>query len=71
MIEAFLITAVVVGVLACPVMMYLGRRGIGPGCAMTNCAPKAADELGDLRRREREIELRIAEIEVAEERSIS
>ena len=67
MFEAFLVTAVVVGVLACPVMMLLGRRGIGPGCAMMNREPKQADELEELRRREREVALRIAELEAAEQ----
>lgn len=66
MFEAFLIAAVVVGVLACPVMMLLGRRGIGPGCAMMGCEPKKADELEGLRRREQEIATRIAELEAGE-----
>lgn len=66
MFEALLVAAVVVGVLACPVMMLLGRRGIGPGCALMNCAPKQADELGELRQREREVASRIAELEAAE-----
>jgi hypothetical protein len=69
MIEAFLIAAVVAGVLACPVMMLLGRRGIGPGCAMMGCEPKKADELGELRQREREIARRITELEVGERSS--
>lgn len=66
MFEAFLIGAVVVAALACPVMMLLGRRGIGPGCAMMNCAPKQGDDLAALRRREREIATRIAELEADE-----
>lgn len=67
MIEALLIAAVIVGVLACPVMMLLGRRGIGPGCAMMKCEPKQADELGELRKRQREVALRVAELEAAEQ----
>lgn len=65
MIEALLIAAIVVGALACPLMMLLGRRGIGPGCAMMGCKQKS-DDLGELRRRESEIALRIAEIEAGE-----
>lgn len=61
-----MIAAVVVGALACPVMMLLGRRGIGPGCALMNCAPKRADDLGELRRRQQEVTGRIAELESGE-----
>lgn len=66
MFEAFLVAAVLVGVLACPTMMWLGRRGIGPGCAMMGCEPKKADELEGLRKREQEIATRIAELEARE-----
>jgi hypothetical protein len=65
-LEAVLIAAVVVGVLACPAMMWLGRRGIGPGCAMmSGCEPAKsdADTLDELRRREREVATRIAALE--------
>lgn len=65
MLEAALIAAVVLGVLACPVMMWLGRRGIGPGCAMMSaCTPEEqGDTLEELRRREREVAARIAQLE--------
>lgn len=69
MLEAILIGAVVVAVLACPVMMLLGRRGIGPGCRMMGACKPSADEpesLESLRGREREIARRIAELETAE-----
>lgn len=65
--ETLVIAAVVVGALACPVMMLLGRKGIGPGCAMMNCAPKRQDEVDELRQRERAIAVRIAELEAAEQ----
>jgi hypothetical protein len=68
-LEAILIGAIVVAALACPVMMLLGRRGIGPGCAVMGCEPKEADELGELRRRERELASRIAELEASERRA--
>ena len=66
MFEALLIGAIVVAALACPVMMLLGRRGIGPGCAMMGCERKEADDLSELRRRERAIATRIAELEAGE-----
>lgn len=65
MLEALLIAGIVVAALACPVMTLLGRRGIGPGCAMMGCSPKQkkGETLDDLRRREHELSARIAEIE--------
>ncbi len=70
MFEAVLIAAIVVGALACPVMMLLGRRGIGPGCAIMGCEPRKADEkadtLDELRQREHELATRIAHLEAAE-----
>lgn len=66
MLEAVLIAAVLVGVLACPVMMWLGRRGIGPGCAMMRgCEPAKNDveTLDELRQREREVAARITALE--------
>ena len=62
--EAILIAAVVVGVLACPVMMLFGRRGIGPGCAMMNCETERRDDsLDALRKRQRELDSQVAELE--------
>lgn len=64
MTQAILIAAVLVGVLACPVMMWLGRRGIGPGCAMMNCEPDRRDDsLDALRKRQRELDTQVAELE--------
>lgn len=65
MFEALLIVGIVVAALACPVMMMLGRRGIGPGCAMMGCSPKKkkGETVDDLRRRERELSARITELE--------
>lgn len=63
MLEALLIAAVVVGVLSCPVMMWLGRRGIGPGCAMPGCADERQDSLAALRRRQGELDEEIARLE--------
>lgn len=69
MFEALLIAAIVVAALACPVTMLLGRRGIGPGCAMMGCEPREAEELGELLERERKIAARIADLETAERRA--
>lgn len=52
MTEAILVAAVLVAALACPVMMWLGRRGIGPGCAMMNCEPdRSVESLEALKQR--------------------
>lgn len=67
MLEALLIAAVGVGVLSCPVMMWLGRRGIGPGCAMPGCADERQESLAALRRRQGELEEEIARLESPEQ----
>lgn len=67
MTEAILIGAVLVAALACPVMMWLGRRGIGPGCATTNCVTDRDDEsLDALKQRQREVGAQVVELERAE-----
>lgn len=63
MLEALLIAAVGVGLLSCPVMMWLGRRGIGPGCAMLGCGEERDESLGTLRRRQGELDEEIARLE--------
>ena len=64
MTQAILIAAVLVGALACPIMMLLGRRGIGPGCAMMNCeTDRREDSLDALRKRQRELDTQVAELE--------
>lgn len=57
MLEAVLIAAIVVGVLTCPVMTWLGRRGIGPSWMTGSCEPanEDVDKLDDLREREQEL----------------
>ena len=69
--DALVIGVVVAIALACPVMMWLGRRGVGPGCAMPGCTPRRRDEetLEDLRRRQRQLEEQIARLEAEDERS--
>lgn len=64
MLNGLLIALVAVAALACPVIMLLGRRGIGPGCALMGCRPRGRDEpLEDLRARQRELARRVAELE--------
>lgn len=64
MLAGLLIAAVVLGALACPLMMWLGRRGIGPGCALMGCSPqRSVETLESLRARERELAERIAQLE--------
>ncbi|MEJ7792974.1 MAG: hypothetical protein WKF65_13480 [Gaiellaceae bacterium] len=64
MSEAILIGAVIVGVLACPTMMWLGRRGIGPGCGMMGCKPGEPDETLDaLKQRQRQLDTQVEELE--------
>ena len=54
--------AIVAAVLVCPAMMWLGRRGIGPGCAI--CPPRRHEEsLEDLQARQRTLATRIEELE--------
>jgi len=54
--------AIVAAVLVCPAMMWLGRRGIGPGCAI--CTPRRSEEsLDDLEARQRALTTQIEELE--------
>jgi hypothetical protein len=63
-LEAVLIGAIVVGALACPTMMWVGRRGIGPGCGIMGCKPAEPDESLDvLRQRQRQLDAQVAELE--------
>ncbi len=66
--DGLLIALIAVAALACPVMMLLGRRGIGPGCRMPGCSPRhePPESLEQLRERERELASRIEELERAE-----
>jgi hypothetical protein len=66
-LNGILIALVVVAALGCPVMMWLGRRGIGPGCALMGCKPKRdVATIESLRARQRELTQRIAKIEADE-----
>lgn len=53
---------IAVAALACPAMMWLGRRGIGPGCAI--CPPHRRDDsLEELQARHRALSTRIEQLE--------
>lgn len=59
MLEALVLAAVVVAALACPLMAWLGRRGVGPGCVWNRRATAVGEE-GVEGLRERELAARIA-----------
>lgn len=64
MLTGLLVALVVVAALACPLMMWLGRRGIGPGCAMMGCEPQHDQEtLESLRGRQEELARRLEALE--------
>ena len=59
--QALFAIAIVAAALACPAMMWLGRRGIGPGCAI--CPPRKEDSLEDLQVRQRNLAAKIEQLE--------
>lgn len=62
MVQALFAIGIVAAALACPAMMWLGRRGIGPGCAI--CPPRKKDDsLENLRARQRDLAARIEKFE--------
>ena len=62
MAQWLVVVAVVAAALVCPAMMWLGRRGVGPGCAM--CPPNGEeDELDALRSRQRALAAQVRKIE--------
>lgn len=67
MVSGLLIAVVVLAGLACPLMMWLGRRGIGPGCALMGCMPQRDEEtLESLRARQQELAQRLEALEVTD-----
>ena len=62
MAQWILVLAIVAAALACPALMWLGRRGIGPGCAI--CLPRRKeDSVEDLKARQRALNASIEELE--------
>jgi hypothetical protein len=67
MSTGLLIAGVVLVALACPLMMWLGSRGIGPGCAIMGCTPQRDEEtLESLRAHNDELSRRLAALEARE-----
>ena len=63
MVQWLLVGAIVAAALVCPAMVWLGRRGIGPGCAI--CPPRRGDDesLETLRARQRSLAAKIDSLE--------
>ncbi len=62
MTQWLFLVAILAAAIVCPAMMWLGRRGIGPGCAI--CPPRSRDEsLMDLESRQRALTAQIEELE--------
>ena len=60
--QALFAIAILAAALACPAMMWLGRRGIGPGCAI--CPPrKREDSIEELQVRQRDLAAKIESLE--------
>lgn len=70
MAQVLLAIAILAAVLVCPAIMWLGRRGIGPGCAM--CLPRGQDEsLEELRARERRLAAQIRELDADQRETVA
>ena len=63
MLSGLLLAFAVLSALACPVMMLLGRRGVGPGCALMGCKPRQRDNADSIRARQRELANQIERLE--------
>ncbi len=64
MLDGLLVAVVVLGTLACPLMMWLGRHGIGPSCAIMRCKPRRREETREsLLARHTELSRRLAALE--------
>jgi len=64
-VSPWLFAIVIVGAaLVCPALMWLGRRGIGPGCAV--CSPRRdeGETLEELKTRQRALTRQIDELEL-------
>ena len=65
MLTGLLVAVVVLASLACPLMMWLGRRGIGPGCALMGCTPQREETIESLRAQHEELTQRLAAVDTA------
>ena len=70
MAQWFLVGAIVVAALLCPALMWLGRRGIGPGCAV--CPPRRGNgqSLDELKARQQSLKAEIEKLQAAEQRTL-
>jgi len=68
MATGLLIGLAVAGALACPLMMLLGRHGIGPGCFLGHCVAVEEGSAQGVHRRQQELAARIAELEAERKR---
>ena len=66
MAEWLFVGAIVVAALLCPTVMWLGRRGIGPGCAI--CPPRRNDghSLDELKARQQSLKAEIEKLEATQ-----
>ena len=70
MATGLLIGVALAGALACPLMLLLGRRGIGPGCFLGRCGAAPDDSEQSLRTRQQELAARIAELETEQKQRL-
>jgi len=70
MATGLLIGVALAGALACPLMLLLGRRGIGPGCVLGRCGAAPDDSEQSLRTRQQELAARIAELETEQKQRL-
>ena len=70
MATGLLIGVALAGALACPLMLLLGRRGIGPGCVLGRCGAVTDDSEQSLRTRQQELAARIAELETEQKQRL-
>jgi hypothetical protein len=63
--------AIVAAALACPALMWLGRRGIGPGCAICPPARTPDKPIEALKARQRSLAAKIDRLEGRETESVA
>ena len=67
MLTGLLVVVVLLAAIVCPLMMWLGRRGIGPGCAIMGCTPQRDEEsLESLRAQHDALARRLEALEAAD-----
>ena len=71
MVQWLLVGAIVAAALVCPAMMWLGRRGIGPGCAV--CPPRrdGDESVETLQARQRSLAAKIDSLEARQSEPVA